>query len=163
MPWLLNQLRQRATNTNQRLLDYFTLHYYPQSGESGNDVSASMQLTRNRSTRSLWDTNYMDASWINSVVILIPRMKSWVAAYYPGTKIGITEYNWGAESHINGATTQADIYGIFGREGLDMGARWTTPDPTTPTYKAMKMYRNYDGSKSTFADTSCYCTVPHPD
>ena len=45
---------------------------------------------------------------------------------------------------------QADILGIFGREGLDMGARWTTPAATTPTYKAIKMYRNYDGAKSTF-------------
>ena len=58
----------------------------------------------------------------------------------------ITEYNWGAEGHINGATTQADILGIFGREGLDLATRWTTPDPSTPTYKAMKMYRNYDGA-----------------
>ena len=59
--------------------------------------------------------------------MLIPRMKNWVATYYPGTKIGITEYNWGAEGHINGATAQADILGIFGREGLDLATRWTTP------------------------------------
>ena len=32
--------------------------------------------------------------------------------YEPGTPIGITEYNWGAESHINGVTTQADILGL---------------------------------------------------
>jgi PKD repeat protein len=64
---------------------------------------------------------------------------------------------------MNGATTQADIYGIFGREGLDFGARWTTPDPSTPTYKAMKLYRNYDGAKSTFGDTSVAATVPNPD
>jgi hypothetical protein len=38
-----------------------------------------------------------------------------VSSFYPGTAIDITEYNWGAENHINGATTQADIYGIFGR------------------------------------------------
>jgi len=118
--------------TSQRLLDYFTVHYYPQSGEFGNDVSSAMQLTRNRSTRSLWDTNYVDTSWIGSVVKLIPRLKSWVAAYYPGTKIGITEYNWGAEGHMNGATAQADIFGIFGRESLDVGTRWTTPDASTP-------------------------------
>ena len=43
-----------------------------------------------------------------------------MSTYYPGTQIGITEYNWGAEGHINGATTQADIFGIFGREGLDL-------------------------------------------
>ena len=162
-PWLLDQFRQRATATNQRLLDYFTLHCYPQSGEFGSDVSTAMQLLRNRSTRSLWDTNYVDESWIGSVVKLIPRMKDWVAAYYPGTKIGVTEYNWGAENHINGATAQADIYGIFGREGLDLGARWTTPDPSTPTYKAMKMYRNYDGNKSGFGDTSVSAAGPNPD
>ena len=83
--------------------------------------------------------------------------------YYSGHAIGITEYNWGAENHINGATAQADIYGIFGREGLDMAARWTTPAANTPTYKAMKMYRNYDGNKSTFGDTSVSATVPNPD
>jgi hypothetical protein len=163
MPWLLDQLRQRATNTNQRLLDYFTLHYYPQADVSGNDTSSAMQLLRSRSTRSLWDPNYTDASWINAKVMLIPRMKNWVAANYPGTKIGITEYNWGAESHINGATAQADILGIFGRENLDLATRWTTPDATTPTYKAMKLYRNYDGNKSCFGDISVNTTVTNPD
>jgi O-glycosyl hydrolase len=76
---------------------------------------------------------------------------------------GITEYNWGAENHINGATAQADILGIFGREGLDMAARWTTPASSTPTYKAMKMYRNYDGMKSTFGETSILGSTPNPD
>jgi len=65
--------------------------------------------------------------------MLIPRMKSWVAANYPGTPIGVTEYNWGAENHINGATAQADILGIFGRENLDLATRWIRPDATTPT------------------------------
>ena len=34
-----------------------------------------------------------------------------------------------------------------------MGARWATPASSTPTYKAMKMYRNYDGNRSTFGET----------
>ncbi len=163
MPWFLDQARQRATNTNQRLLDYFTLHIYPQGGEYGNDVSSTMQALRNRSTRSLWDTNYVDPTWINSVVKLIPRMKAWVASFYPGTKIGITEYSWGAENHINGATAQADILGIFGREGLDLATRWGTPDASTPTYKAMKLYRNYDNNHSGFGETSIAATTSNPD
>ena len=163
MPWLLDQLRQYETTSGKRVLDVFSLHYYPQGGEFGNDTSTTMQQLRNRSTRSLWDPNYTDATWINDKVMLIPRMKGWVSTYYPGLKTAITEYNWGAESHINGATTQADIYGIFGREGLDIGARWTTPDATTPTYKAMKLYRNYDGAKSSFGDTSVSASVPNPD
>jgi PKD repeat protein len=163
MPWLLAQLRQNELNTGQRLLDIFTLHYYPQGGEFSDDITSSMQLRRNRSTRSLWDPNYVDETWINDRVKLIPRMKNWVSTYYPNTSTGITEYNWGAEGHINGATTQADIWGIFGREGLDLAARWTTPAASTPTYKAMKMYRNYDGSNSTFGDVSVLATVPNPD
>ncbi len=77
--------------------------------------------------------------------------------------IGITEYNWGAENHINGATAQADILGIFGREGLDVAARWATPAANTPTYKAIKMYRNYDGNRSTFGETSVSASAPNPD
>jgi hypothetical protein len=162
-PWLLQQFKKDEVTRGIRLLDFFTLHYYPQGGEFSNDVSAAMQLRRNRSTRSLWDANYTDESWINDKVQLVPRMKNWVAQYYPNTKIGLTEYNWGAENHINGATTQADIYGILGREAMDMATRWTTPDASTPTFKAMQIYRNYDGQNSGFGDTSVSATVPNPD
>ena len=163
LPWLLNALRLNDVANARRLLDVFTVHYYPQGGEFSNDVSSAMQLRRNRSTRSLWDPTYVDETWINDRVQLIPRLRGWVNTYYPGTATGITEYNWGAENHINGATTQADIYGIFGREGLDMAARWTTPASSTPTYKAMKMYGNYDGSGSRFGDTSVAASAPNPD
>ena len=163
LPWLLDQLRQNNTTTGKRLLDIFTVHYYPQGGEFSDDVSSAMQLRRNRSTRSLWDPGYVDETWINDRVQLIRRVKNWVNTFYPGTQTGITEYNWGAENHINGATAQADILGIFGREGLDLAARWTTPASSTPTYKAMKMYRNYDGNKSTFGDTSVAATMSNPD
>jgi len=163
LPWLLDALHQNQTATGTRLLDIFTVHYYPQGGEFSDDVSNAMQLRRNRSTRSLWDPNYVDESWINDRVQLVPRLKSWVSSHYPGTQTGITEYNWGAENHINGATAQADILGIFGREGLDMAARWTTPASTTPTYKAMKMYRNYDGNRSAFGDTSVAAAASNPD
>ncbi|PYV23598.1 MAG: cellulase [Acidobacteria bacterium] len=160
LPWLLGQLKADG----RHLLDVFTVHYYPQSGEFSNDVSTSTQLLRNQSTRSLWDPSYVDQSWINDKVMLIPRLRNWVNTYYDaGTPIGITEYNWGAEAYISGATAQADILGIFGREGLNVAARWTTPDASTPTYKAIKMYRNYDGNKSAFGDTSVSATGPNPD
>ncbi len=165
MPWLLSQFHQHDTASAQRLLDCFTLHCYPQENNvSGSDVSAATVLLRNQSTRVFWDSNYVDPSWINSVIMLIPRMKNWVATNYPGTKTGITEYNWGAETNVNGATAQADILGIFGREGLDLATRWTTPATGTPSYNAIKMYRNYDGNKSTFGDTSVSAaTAANPD
>ena len=89
LPWLLDQIRQRATNTNQRLLDVFSVHYYPQSGEFSSDITPATQLLRNQSTRELWDPNYTSKSWINSTVQLIPRLKGWVNSYYPGTPTAI--------------------------------------------------------------------------
>jgi len=172
LPWLLDQFHQYETTNHQRLLDVFSVHYYPQGDSGGHqefssDDSAATQALRNQSTRSLWDPSYVDKSWITSTglgnVMLIPRLKTWVAQHYPGLKTALTEYNWGDEGRMNGATTQADIYGIFGREGLDIGARWTTPASGSPAYNAMKMYRNYDGSKSTFGDTSVQTTAPNPD
>src|SRR6185503_15392218 len=163
LPWFLDTMRQRSATAGRRLLDVFTVHYYPQGGEFSDDVSTAMQQRRNRSTRSLWDPAYVDETWINDRVQLSRRLKTWVSTSYPGTLVGITEYNWGAENHINGATTQADVFGIFGREGLDMGARWATPAASTPTYKAMKMYRNYDGNKSAFGETSVAASTPNPD
>jgi hypothetical protein len=52
LPWLLDQLRQSAVATGQRPLDIFSVHYYPQGGEFGNDVSTLTQALRNHSAAS---------------------------------------------------------------------------------------------------------------
>ena len=64
---------------------------------------------------------------------------------------------------MSGATAQADALGIFGREGLDVAERWTTPPDGSPVFKACQMYRNYDGARSTFGDTSVRTVSPDPD
>lgn len=162
VPWLLAQWKQAG-----RPIDVFSLHFYPQGGEyseTGAAETPAVELSRNRSTRDLWDPNYKDPTWIDSVVELIPRMRKWVDTYYyPGTPIALTEYNWGADATMNGATAQADLLGIFGREGLDIATRWGTPAPSAPVYKAFKLYRNYDGKGSAFGATSIADAVPDPD
>jgi hypothetical protein len=163
LPWLLASFHEHEQRSGRKLVDVFTVHYYPQGGEYGTNVSEAMQLRRNRSTRSLWDPNYTDETWIADKVRLVPRLKEWVDRYDPLTPIGLTEYNWGAEAHMNGATAQADVLGILGREGMDMATLWVTPATGSPMYNAVKMYRNYDGSMSTFGDISIRATAPNPD
>ncbi|MDR3422956.1 MAG: glycoside hydrolase family 44 protein [Xanthobacteraceae bacterium] len=159
IPWLLKSWKAAG-----HPVDVLSVHFYPQGGEYSEDTSTAMQLLRNRSTRQLWDPTYVSESWINAVVELIPRLQGWVHDfYYAGTPVAVTEYNWGAENAINGATAQADILGIFGRYGLNMATRWTVPAATTPTYKAMQIYRNYDGRHSAFGDTAITAVVPNPD
>jgi hypothetical protein len=163
LPWYLEQLRSAGEKSGKRVLDVFTVHIYPQGGEFGDDVSRDMQLRRNRSTRALWDPNYKDESWINDTVQLIPRLQKWVADhYYEDTPVGITEYNWGAENHINGATAQADIYGLFGREGLDMGARWTTPATTRPLSKRCRCSATMMARNRALVKPACVPQLPTP-
>jgi hypothetical protein len=168
-PWLLQQLYSYQKSTGIQLLNVLSVHYYPQDGSDSNDDSTAAQLVRNASTRSLWDPTYVDQSWIATVGIdggivdLIPNLQSWIKQYYPGLKLAITEYNWGDEPNLNGATTQADVLGIFGRQGLSMATRWTVPVNPSPTYLAMQIYRNYDGKNSTFGNSSVYAGVADPD
>jgi hypothetical protein len=177
--WYLQQLRLYEETHGVRLLDYFDLHFYPQNGVDQTLAGdAARQALRLRSTRALWDPTYVDESWIaqagpdGGIVRLVPRMHDWVAAHYPGTKLALTEYNWGGLEHINGALTQADILGIFGREGLDMAALWNYPteengdgEPirydifeTLPGAYAFRIYRNYDGAGNRFGETSLQAT-----
>ena len=153
--WYLKNMKSASDSHHRRLLDYYDEHYYP-AIDGGTDAAAN--ALRLRSTRSLWDPTYVDESWIGPKGVNAPplqvirTMKSWVAQYYPGTKVAMTEYNWGALDTINGALAEADVLGIFGREGLDLATIWGEPQPTQPGAYAFRMYRNYDGKGSRFGD-----------
>jgi len=172
-PWLLQKLYAYQQETGTKLIDILTAHFYNAIPADGDD-SLSGQLTRNKETRILWDPNFQDPSWygdfgINGRVLdWIPTLRAMVNQYYPGLEIGCTEYNWGDEPNLNGATTQADVLGIYGREELDLATRWTVAkNSNTGTYYvtslASQIYRNYDGNRSTFGDLSVAATVPNPD
>jgi hypothetical protein len=155
IPWYLTQMKAYENTNGTRILDYLDIHMYPQgdgifSDSAGN---AATQALRLRSTRALWDASYIDESWINQAVNTIPRMHAWANTYYPGTKLAISEYSWGAMGDLNGALAQADVLGIFGREGLDLATLWGPPTATQPGAYAFRIYRNYDGSHSKFGET----------
>jgi len=94
---------------------------------------------------------------------LIRTMAKWVNDNYPGTGLAITEYGWGALDRITGAIAQADILGIFGREGLDIGTLWGAPNPTDPGAFAFAIFLNYDGNGNQFGETSISATSDDPD
>ncbi|MGA9020310.1 MAG: glycoside hydrolase family 44 protein, partial [Terracidiphilus sp.] len=148
------------------------------------------QQTRMNGTRVFWDPTYTDASNNfpqpnystdpnytgasdcappQQAPQLIPMLQAWVNGTaplgnpnydYPGTKTGIDEYNFGGLESINGALVQADILGIFGRQGLDLGAFWPSTNYSAqgPGNYSFAIYRNYDGNNSVFGNTYLYAT-----
>ena len=155
----LDAFRDAEKSKGKRLLDYLDEHYYPASVPANVDDAgdATTQQARLRATRSLWDPTYVDESWIgkyNPAIRLIPWLKEVVATHYPGTKLAITEYNFGGIGTVNGALAEADVLGIFGREGLDLATMWGAPKGEQPVAYAFRLYRNYDGKGARFGETS---------
>jgi hypothetical protein len=156
----------------KRLLDVLDVHWYPEAkgdkritenGTSAADVEARLQAPR-----SLWDTTYTETSWIaqsstNGPIYLLPRLQAKIDKQYPGTKLSISEYNYGAGGDISGGVAQADVLGIFGREGLYAASVWLVSSTNDFLYAGFAMYRNYDGQGATFGDTSIAATTSAVD
>jgi uncharacterized protein (TIGR03437 family) len=170
LAWYLQQFKKDEQTRGKRLLDYVDMHAYlaPDAigGTSGTE-SAAVQALRLDSTRVFWDPTYIvsgngwNNSWIKDVEnngtpiapSYIPRVRAIIDQNYPGTKFAITEYDWARQDTLNGGLAQADLLGIFGREGLDAATLWPQLKPTSPGAFAFKIYRNYDGMGGTFGET----------
>ena len=162
--WFLKQVRANDARSGKRTLDVLDVHYYPQGqGIYGGGVDPDTRERRLRATRSLWDANYVDESWIGEPVRLIPRLKEWIAAGYPGTKIGITEWNFGGDQDISGALAIAEALGIYGREGVYLANYWAYPPQGSPGYLAFRLFRNADGKGHGFGELSCRAVSANPE
>jgi hypothetical protein len=157
----LDQAKAAEGSDGKRLIDYLDVHWYPEA--KGGDVrvteqnnDAAVVAAREQAPRSLWDKDYSEESWIHDVlktpIGLVPRLRDKISGHYPGTRLAITEWNYGGGDHISGAVTVADVLGVFGREGVALATYWPLHDDETFAYAAFRAYRNYDGSGATFGD-----------
>jgi uncharacterized protein (TIGR03437 family) len=185
--WYLQQAQQYEQQNAVRLLDYLDVHAYiapagiTLTNNAGDPTTDTLRLT---STRVFWDPNYVPPPGLNNTYPitptqqypngeapeLVPRMIGWVNSNYPGTKTAITEYNWGATNDITGAIAEADILGIFGQQGLDMGCMWGPPNPNPgngappdPATFSFEVFLNYDGQGNQFGETGISATTTDPD
>ena len=146
--YYLQQMAAYQQNHGQRVLDYFDEHYYAASFDDASELA---------STRTLWDPTYLglNGSPFNAPIELIPRFHRWIQQFYPGTKLSISEYGFskGRNSLVD-ALTEADVLGIFGREGVDFANLWTIPGPPPPVLTIFRIFRNYDGQGGEFGNIS---------
>jgi hypothetical protein len=168
--WLLQQVHSAEIAQGRKLMDVFDLHWYTEAyadGQriTGDSTTPASVTARVQAPRSLWDPTYGyhpsnavlgENSWIaqwgtQGAIRLLPRVQRDIDDFNPGTKIAITEYNYGGNNHISGGIAQADVLGIFGREGVFAANIWGGGSYIDG---AFKMYLNYDGAGGEFGDTS---------
>ncbi len=161
----LDEMKAYETAHGRRIVDVLDLHWYPEAQSSTSiritnaDNSAAVVAARVQAPRSLYDTTYTENSWITQFstlgpINLIPRMMAKIAAHYPGTKLSFSEYNYGGGDHISGGVAEADVLGIFGREGVYSANMWPLSNTFPFILGGFEMYRNFDGAGATFGDTS---------
>jgi hypothetical protein len=168
--YLLQQVRNAEIAQGRKLMDVLDLHWYTEVYADGQRITGGVSTpaaiaARVQATRSLWDPTYGynatnpalgENSWIaqwgtQGPIRLLPRVQRDINDFNPGTKIAITEYNYGGGEHISGAIAQADALGIFGREGVFAANLWGEGSFQDA---AFEMYLDYDGDGGTFGDTS---------
>lgn len=166
LDFYLSELAAMQTRAQRRLVDVLDLHWYPEAQSEagvrivGSETDADTVTARVQAPRSLWDPNYTERSWITQwdtggPIRLIPRMLDKIAAGYPGTHLGFSEYTYGAADHISGGVAQADALGVFGREGVFLACVWWLQWPDQRFGRAaFDLYRNYDQTGLRFGEAS---------
>jgi hypothetical protein len=157
LPWYLRKLRDYEKRTGTRVLDVVDVHFYPAADVGpprGGPTDPTSAALRIRTTRSLWDPSYLDESWIDEPIQVLPLLRQWIDDNYPGRKISIGEWNFGAEDDMSGGLAVAEALGRFGGEGIYSAYYWTYPPDRSPAYWAFRAYRNFDGEGGHFLDRS---------
>ena len=173
--WYLQQVCAHPLAGGVHVVDTLDLHYYPQGTNIAlsDDDSAATAALRLRSLKELYNATWPSESWIGTLgdtdanhyskPNLIPRARAWINQYCPGTQLAITEYNWGNDGTASGAVAQAELFGIFAREGVDMATRWIAPAANSMVERAFTLFLNYDGAGSRVQGNSVAATSANAD
>ncbi|MEO0605517.1 MAG: glycoside hydrolase family 44 protein, partial [Myxococcota bacterium] len=155
LPWFLDEVAAADALSGRRTLDILDLHYYPENLialDWKNQSTPAIDAWRLRSTRSLWDPEHIDESYVGEEppvtdqpdadrVQLIPRMQQLIDDHYPGTQLMLSEWGFGDERGISGGLAAADALGIFGREEVDYAFMWPGPPTGSFAAAAFELYR----------------------
>jgi hypothetical protein len=158
IPWYLRRIREIEQRTGARIIDILDVHFYSMAQGVGTGTQGQTDpetaARRIRATRSLWDPTYLDESWINERMRVLPLLREWIARYHPGLGISIGEWNFGAETHMSGGLAAAEVLGRFGTEGVTSAYYWTSPKDRSPAYWAFRAFRHFDDAGGRFLDWS---------
>ncbi len=153
----LAAMHDAEKKAGKRLLDVLDVHWYPEARGNGKRITedSGNEDARIQAPRSLWDPTYVEDSWIvqtlgGKPIALLPRILKQIDANYPGTRLSISEYDYGGKNDISGTIAQADVLGIFGRYGLFAACNWGISAEKPAQLAGFNAFVNFDGKGSKF-------------
>ncbi|MBQ9899168.1 MAG: glycoside hydrolase [Ruminococcus sp.] len=162
LSYYLDKMKDAEQTAGKRLIDAIDVHYYSEakgdnrvtenSATTDNDIAARVQAPR-----SLYEQGYKEKSWLTDslpqLMPILPAVQASIDQYYPGTKLALTEYNFGGGNHVSGAIAEADALGAFASQGVYLATLWPLSSSIDYQLSAIDLYTNYDGEGSSFGDT----------
>ncbi len=141
----LDKMKQASDEEGVRLLDVLDIHYYSESAREGVE-------DRLQSVRTLYEKGFVENSWIGQWcqenVPILPTIQASIDKYYPGTKLAISEYNFGGED-LSGTIVHAEALGCYADQGVYFATLW---GGNPYQFSAINLYTNYDGNGSSFGN-----------
>ena len=145
--YYLDSMKKASDAAGTRLLDVLDIHYYSESCRNGT-------ADRLQSVRTLYEKGFAENSWIGQWcmenVPILPTVQASIDKYFPGTKLGITEYNFGGDDEVSGAIAQVEALGCYADAGVYFASLW---GGSGYILSGLNLYTNYDGKGGSFGET----------
>ncbi len=129
-----------------RLLDVLDIHYYSESAR----VSPEDRV---QSVRTLYEKGFAENSWIGQWcqvnIPILPTIRKSIDTYYPGTRLAITEYNFGGENDLSGTIAEVEALGCFADQEVYFASLW---GGGKYIFSGINLYTDYDGNGHGFGD-----------
>lgn len=154
----LDQMNKASEAAGVRLLDVLDIHYYTEMkgdcrvNQCNDSSHIACAEARMQSVRTLYEEGFIEDSWIGQWfqqdLPILPNVQKSIDTYYPGTKLAITEYDFGGDN-VSGTIAQAEALGCFADAEVYLATKWGCNN-----YQAsgINLYTNYDGKGSSFGD-----------
>ena len=143
----LDDMKKASDEAGTRLLDVLDIHYYSESARNNAE-------DRVQSVRTLYEEGFVENSWIGQWcmenVPILPTVQKSIDTYFPGTKLAISEYNYGGGNDLSGTIAEAETLGCFADAGVYLACLW---DSAPYIFSGINLYTNYDGNGGHFGDT----------
>lgn len=156
----LDAFARASRHDGKRLLDVLDVHWYPFSamGDLFRTIAPALDQARLDAPRSLVEADFRENSWVpralssrspGSVTLpVLPSLQGLIARHFPGTKLAITEFNYGGSKSLVSALALADALGSYCSGNVYLATHWgSLPDWLGQVYR---VYRAKDPGGDAF-------------
>lgn len=156
----LDAFRRASEQDGRRLLDALDVHWYPftNRGQLFRTDTESLDAVRLDAPRSLTEEGFIEDSWVSRALRhgdrdglglpVLPSLQRIVARNFPGTKLAVSEFNYGLGKRIPSALALADALGRYATGGVYLATHWGSLDHLLA--ESYRLYRATDALGGVF-------------